>query len=207
MLVEEQSLAPVEPVQSFAPAPALRPRLWPMFVLLTAYWGWVIGSHWVELDLFTRFITRLAGGGLLVLLFLVWWWANRRIAWRDRLFGFTSALGGGVIAAPMLHPSAGGLGVLMGPLGVVLTVWLLWLWLAQRASPDVWRSGLLIALSLAWAALTLIRMDGLTGSLRPEFHWRWTETAEEAFQAERAKRLAERPESVIPAGASSASSP
>jgi len=191
MLVEEKHLVTSAPVRPVSPQPA-PPRLLPAVVLVAAYWGWVIGSHWLELPLFTRFITRLATGALLVLLFLAAWWANRRIPWRNRLYGFTVVVAGGVLAVPFLHPSVGGLGILMGPLGVVLTVWLLWLLLARTASSFVWRCGLLASVSLAWGFLTLIRMDGLTGDLRPAFHWRWSATPEEAFQAEFSQTPAER---------------
>jgi outer membrane protein assembly factor BamB len=200
MHVEEQQLAPVSVLEPAAPAPALRPRLWPLVVLVTAYWAWVIGSHWLELALFTRFITRLASGALVVLLFLVVWWATRRIPLRDRLYGFVVVVAGGVVTVPFLHPSSGGLGALMGPIEIVLTVWLLWLLLARTASSFVWRCGLLASVSLAWGSLLLVRMDGLTGDLRPAFHWRWAPTPEEAFRAEHEQRAGERTEAGLPAG-------
>ncbi len=200
MSVEVKPLAPAVTVSPIVPVPAQPPRLWPLVALVTGYWGWTIGSQWLELTLFTRFITRLATGLLLVLVFLVLWWANRRIRFRDRLFGFAVVVAGGVLAVPFLHPSAGGLGVVMGPIGVVLTVWLLWLLLAREASPWVWRLGLLAGVSPAWGFLLLVRMDGLTGDLRPDFQWRWSATPEDASQAEREQRAAERKAVGLPAG-------
>jgi outer membrane protein assembly factor BamB len=156
-----------------------------MLLLVAVYWGWLIGSTWLELTTFTRFITRLAAGALLLLVFVVWWWANRRIRLGDRALVFGAAVLGGLVVSPLCHPSVGGFGLIMGPGSVVLTLWLLCLVVTRRASPPARRLVLLGTIALCWAVQPLIRIDGLTGDLRPEIHWRWTLTPEELFLAEK----------------------
>jgi outer membrane protein assembly factor BamB len=199
MQVAERQLEPETPPAPPPPAPARPVRLWPLVVLLTLYWGFVIGSNWLELTTFARFMSRLAASSLLTLVFLVWWWANRRIPLGYRAYGFAVAVLGGVGAGLVAHPSVGGFGLLMGPVAVVLTAWVLWLLVSKTATPSLQRVGLCVTLSLAWVLLTLIRLDGLTGDLQPDMHWRWSQTPEEAYQAERrAREAAEGPVSPLP---------
>jgi outer membrane protein assembly factor BamB len=196
MQVEEKPFAPEVPAPSAPPRP--RPRLWPPVGLLVAYWGFVVGCDWLELSIFARFFSRLAAGALLALLLLVWWWVGSRTRLRERAYGFAVVVAGGLLAAPFLHPSVGGFGLIMGSLQVVLTVGLLGLVLALKASPFGQRLGLLAAVWLAWGSLTLIRIDGLTGDLHPDIRWRWSLTPEEAFLAEREKGTAQGADSALP---------
>jgi outer membrane protein assembly factor BamB len=105
----------------------------------------------------------------------------------DKLIGFGIVVAGGAIAVPLCDPSTGvqGMGILMGPLPAVITVWVLWTLLSRRATPVVQRVGLVIAMVLAWGWMPLVRLNGVTGDLQPEYHWRWTPTAEESYLAER----------------------
>ena len=48
-------------------------------------------------------------------------------------------------------------------------------------------------LFLTWGAFTLIRMNGLSGDLRADLHWRWSRTPEEVYLAERAPATATAP--------------
>jgi outer membrane protein assembly factor BamB len=155
-----------------------------MLAVVVLYWSWLIGSTWLELTTFTRFITRLAASALLLLVFVVWWWTNRRIRLGDRALVFGVAVLGGVVVAPLCHPAVGGFGLLMGPGSIVLTMWLLCLLVTRRASPRVRRLALLGTIALCWAYQPLVRIDGLSGDLRPEIHWRWTPTPEDLFLAE-----------------------
>jgi outer membrane protein assembly factor BamB len=198
MSIQERVLlrpAPLGPPPAVSALPA---RLWPALVLLAAYGAFLLVGDQLELSTFARFISRLAAGVLLLLLLLVWWWANRRVRWRDRAYGFGLLLAGGAVAAPLCHPSVGGFGLLMGSLGVVLAAWVLAMLLLKRAAPFVQRLGLFVAVALAWVCLTLLRIDGLSGGLRPEVHWRWATSAEDLFLAERA-RAAEEGEASPPA--------
>jgi outer membrane protein assembly factor BamB len=184
------------PQSANVPPPQLRarpPRLWISALPVAMYWGYLFLSDWMELSTFARFASRLLAGVLLVIFAVAWWWLNRRTSLADRLFGFAVVVSGGIVAAPLAHPSTGmaGFGILTGPLSVVVSVWILWVLLARRASPTVQRVGLFLTVSCAWTLLALVRLNGLSGDLRPEFHWRWNPSAEEAFLAERGGDVAE----------------
>jgi hypothetical protein len=160
-------------------------------VLVAAYWGVLLLCDRLELTTFARFISRLAAGSLLILALLVWWWVNRRIRPWDRAYGFAVVFGLGAVASPFCAPSIGGFGLLMGPLAFVLTVWVLWMVLAKKASPVVQRLGLFLVVSAAWVLVTLVRMEGLSGDLHPAIRWRWLPTAEDRFLATRGRTAGE----------------
>jgi outer membrane protein assembly factor BamB len=171
--------APVPPVQ--------RPvRSWISISPVVAYWLLVLLTDWLELPTFVRFSARLIAGALLAVFAIVWWWANRRTSLRERAVGFAIFVIGGLIAVPLSHPSAGlaGPGILMGSLSLVVTSGMLWVLVARRASPVVRNVGLAFAVGSVWTLLALVRINGLSGDLRPEFHWRWTPSAEQAFLEE-----------------------
>jgi outer membrane protein assembly factor BamB len=176
-----------------APSPLVRrpSRLWISVVPVVAYWGLIILTDQLEFPTFVRFASRLLAGAALALFALIWWWANRRTSMRDKAIGFAIVAAGGFTAIPLAHPSAGlaGLGILMGPLPLVITAWMLWVLVARQASPAVRWTGLGVVCSAAWALLALVRVNGLSGDLRPEYHWRWNPSSEDVFLAERREQL------------------
>jgi outer membrane protein assembly factor BamB len=192
MPVEERLLAPETAFTPAPPVPARPARLWWSAIPFAAYWGYLLLSDWAELPTFVRFASRFLAGAFLTLFAIVWWWVNRRTSLRDKAFGFGVLVAGGLIAAPLCDPSSGvaGPGIIQGPLPFVLTVWMLGVLLTRRASATVQRAGIVVAVASAWTLLALVRLDGLSGDLRPEFHWRWSPTAEEAFKEERGTALA-----------------
>jgi outer membrane protein assembly factor BamB len=152
-----------------------------MIVLIAVYWGWFVLSDWLELTTFPRFITRTLAGLLLLLIFVGWWCANRRIPWRTRLVGFLAFVVGGVVANIFGDRSVSGFALLTGPGCMLITAWALWLVLARGMRPGVQQAGLVAVICLAWAFLSLVRMDGLSGDLRPSVRWRWEPDALDAF--------------------------
>jgi len=171
-----------------------------MLGILVLYWGFQIGSYWLELTTFARFMSRLVAGSLVILVFLVWWWTNRRIRFGDRLFGFATLVVTGAIAAVFCHSSVGGFALLLGPLPALLSVWIVWMLLSRRMSPLVQRVGLVVAVSLVWTYFTLIHIDGLTGDLRPSVRWRWSSTPEQAYSAQREQWKGKQENLAIPNG-------
>jgi outer membrane protein assembly factor BamB len=183
--------------------PATRPtRLWISILPAVVYWLIIYLKSTLELPTFIRFMSGLLAGALLTLFTVIWWWVNRRTSFLDKLFGFAVFVVIGVIVAPLCDSSTGvqGLGILMGPLPLVLTIWTLWTILARSASPVVRRVGTVVVLACAWGSLTSVRLEGLTGNLQPEYHWRWTTSSEDAFAAEHetaAKRRGELDSSAV----------
>ncbi len=184
MSIETPAAAPAIPVVPVAVKP---PRFWPAAVLVGLYWLMVALTGWLELPTFFRFLPRLAGAVLLPLTFFGWWWANRRVRLSDRAFGFAVVVGLGAAVAPLVHPSCGGMSLLMFGLPVALTAWTAGMLLARSAPPARQRRVWLAAVALAWGSQTLMRMNGLTGDLHADVRWRWSPTAEEQFLAEKAQ--------------------
>jgi outer membrane protein assembly factor BamB len=151
------------------------------------YWAFLFIVDRLEWPTFARFASRLVCGLLLALFTIIWWWVNRRTSFRERAAGFLAFIVGGIVVIPLCDESNGlaGPGLLMGSLSVVLTAWVLAAFLTRRSSATVRTLGVAAALSCAWISLALVRLEGLSGELRPELHWRWTPTAEDAFRAER----------------------
>lgn len=192
MSVGEKSITTEPSVVADLAAAVRPPRRWVSFLPVAAYWALIVLTDRLEAPLFVRFLSRVLGGALVTLFVIVWWWVNRRIPLRDRLIGFAIVVVGGAVAVPLSDPSTGlaGPGFNQGPLQFVISVWMLAALFTRWSSPPVQRGVMLVAVSCAWALLALVRINGLDSGLRPEFHWRWTPTAEQQFLAER-KRAAD----------------
>jgi outer membrane protein assembly factor BamB len=67
-----------------------------------------------------------------------------------------------------------------------MTAWVVWLLLTSFLRWPVRRAGLLVVFVLAWGYFTLLRFDGIDGSMSATFHYRWQPTAEQKFLAEAA---------------------
>jgi outer membrane protein assembly factor BamB len=194
MHVEEQPLVVEAPEHLTPPVP--RPiRSWIAILPALVYWSWIIFSYWLELPTFARFASRLVAGLLLALFTLTWWWINRRTPLRDRAIGFAIVVIGGIVAIPLCDPTVGanGFGIIMGPLSIVLTAWTIATLVTRGARPGLRWTVLTVAVFAAWASLDTVRLNGLSGDLLPEMHWRWTPVAEAEFLAEREQIAAKSP--------------
>jgi outer membrane protein assembly factor BamB len=171
-----------QPTTPAAPAP--RPRLWPAVVLVGLYWAFFLVCWQLEMPLFVRFMSQVISCALLLLLFTGWWLINWRIPLADRLLGFAAAVAAGVGATVLADRTMPGITLLLTALPWVFTAWTAWLLLSRRMAAGPRRLGLVAVLFLTWGAFTLVRMNGLSGDLRADLHWRWSRTAEDLYLAE-----------------------
>jgi outer membrane protein assembly factor BamB len=173
--------------QPVPPAPEVvqRPRVWPAVVLIGLFWAFTLGCRWVEMPLFVRFMSQLLSVSLLLLLFTGWWLVNRRRGWVERILGLGAVASGGVAAAFLADRTLPVITLLLLAVPWVFTAWAVWLVVARGAGRLTRRLGLVAMLFLAWGAFTLVRMNGLTGDLDPDIHWRWSRTPEDLYRAER----------------------
>ena len=158
-------------------------RLWPAVLLLAIQWMAVLIPKWAAPGTMAQFIGMFWGpiaGGIL---FLGWWLFFSRAAMRDRwlLMGACLLLGG--IALAIAHSSIGLMGLSLYGLPTVTTAWAVWLLVAKTLSWPVRRAGLLLVFVLGWGYFTLLRLEGIDGSLVADLSFRWTPTAEEKFLA------------------------
>lgn len=174
-----------------ASAPPRPRRLWPGYLLIAIYWSAVLGIGQFDLPITTSFMTTAGIGALVVLLFSIWWLTNGTLRGRDRLAVFAALVLGAVAAAAASQKTLGTAGVLLFGLPLTFTVWIVCAALARRRSNAVFRWGTIVAILLAWTFVSLRRMDGISGDLKADVHWRWEPTVEETYLADRAK-LAEK---------------
>jgi outer membrane protein assembly factor BamB len=160
-------------------------RVWPGLVLLGLYWAVIVWVGGLGLPITTTFMSQAGAGALLTLLFPIWWLTNGTVRGRDRLLILAATVAGGAVAVAVSQKTLGTMGVLLTALPFAFTVWGLWLAVARRTSPAVTRWGAIVAISLVWAFCSLLRMDGLSGDLKPDIRWRWSPTTEDAYLAER----------------------
>ena len=170
-------------------APPRPRRLWPGYLLIAIYWSVVLGIGQFDLPITTSFMTTAGVGALVVLLFSIWWLTNGTIRGRDRLAVFAALVMGAIAAAAASQKTLGTAGVLLFGLPLTFTVWIVSAALTRRRSSAVFRWGTIAAILLAWTFISLRRMDGISGDLKADVHWRWQPTTEETYLAERGKLI------------------
>ena len=161
-------------------------RVWPAVVIAAAYWLTMFVLSRLDLPIFAGFFSSVGASLLTGLLFTIWFLTRRAIPGRDRLLVILAAVAGAALVGVASDKSVGVVGLLfIGP-PVLVTGWALWLLIARKWSPTAIRNGLLVALALAWAPFTLVRVNGVDGDQSTSISARWSTTAEDQYLAERA---------------------
>jgi outer membrane protein assembly factor BamB len=171
-----------------------RPRVWPAVVWVGLFWSCFFVLRATEITTFTRFMSTMGLSAALTLGFVSWWLLSFRRSWSERLGGLAVAIVGGIAAKRLYDDSLGGFGLLFMVPPYVVTDWTIWLLLARKAAARPRLLGLTVVVWATWGAFALIRMDGVRGDQRADYHWRWTPTAGELYLQERAQRQAEQGE-------------
>ncbi|MGD9719839.1 MAG: PQQ-binding-like beta-propeller repeat protein [Pirellulales bacterium] len=182
-------------------AAAARPRIWPAVVLIGIFW---IGQFLLtqsDLVITRAFMINMVLMLLVPLALVVWWLTNRRIPWRHRWTALAAAVAGGIVCVLVTRNTLGAMGAIFIGMMLLWTGWILWLVLSQRAMPRTRYLGLIGTIAAVWAGVSLLRVDGIDGAMRPDLHLRWTPTNEELYIAERAKTLPDKPAADAPADA------
>ena len=112
--------------------------------------------------------------------FVIWWLLFSAIPIRERAIGFIALLGIGILPRLTMHSSMHFVifsYVVPSVLIVLVAAWLLSTrvrWQRRR-----WIGlGSALSVMLAW---NLVRVDGVSGDLVPDFQFRWSESTEQAF--------------------------
>lgn len=162
-------------------------RAWPGLLLVTAYWAFWLTVDLRELPISTTFLNTAAACALLTLLFPIWWLVNRTLGLGDRLWTLLALILGGAAAILASRKTMGTISVLLFGLPAAFTAWSVGLLIARWTSRRYLRAGLILASSLIWGFVCLLRMDGLTGDLKPDIRWRWSPSDEDVYLAERSR--------------------
>jgi len=115
------------------------------------------------------------------LLLVIWWLFFSRARWSDRIGGLVLLIVVHTLAFLLVDPSAKMVTVLPG------IPWLCAIFVASLFAGK--RSVTVAAVLVASFAWTLVRTNGVTGSMDSDFAWRWSATAEERFLASQSSAL------------------
>ncbi len=149
-------------------------RLWPGVILVVLQ---LVSFHvpgWIAPASPLMFYSML-GSLLGALLVLAWWLFFSRAGLSDRLGGFALLVVVHTVTVVLADPSAKMVAFLPG---------VVWLCAVFVASLFFHRRGVtIVAVLVASLGWTLVRTDGVTGTMDNDYAWRWGSTAEQQFLA------------------------
>ena len=127
------------------------------------------------------------GGMLATLAIVLWWLLFSRARWFERLGAVVLMVLVVLINYQLVHPSiaGGAMGALLPIMAVpIMAVALVgWAVGSRRLNPGLRLVTMAVVLFLACGVFTLIRTGGFTGTMKNDFHWRWTKSPEELLVA------------------------
>jgi len=166
-----------------------RSRLWPGVLIVAAFWiAAIVVNTALDLVISTTFMLTALSALLAALAFGIWWLASRHVPFGQRLLALVVAIVAGIAACLASIKTLGGTGAVFAGLPVLMTLWIGWLLVSRGMSPTTRRNGLIVTILIAWGLICLVRVDGVTGKMFADAHWRWTPTAEEQYLASRATK-------------------
>jgi outer membrane protein assembly factor BamB len=175
-----------------------RLRLWPALLLVLLQWLAIGLAGYFFPGTMYQFMVRMWAPIVCAVALVLWWLFASRIRWRARLLGLLAlaALAGAVFL--VRHDSLAVIVLFVFALPVITTAWAGWLLVAVFLPWTIRFVGLLIVLALACGYFSLIRFEGIDGSMTAAFEFRWAPTAEERYQAEREAKKADHSKAVAP---------
>ena len=156
-------------------APQKPLRLWPGVVIVILQLISLYAPGYFAPGTMVMFYGMMVSFTLGPLLLLIWWLFFSRARWSDRLGGLALLILAHGTAVVLADTSAKMVTLLPG-LPWLCAIFVASLFFGKRSVAVV---AVLVA-SLGW---TLVRTDGVTGSMDSEYAWRWSATAEEQFLA------------------------
>jgi outer membrane protein assembly factor BamB len=141
---------------------------------------------WMDLGLVARFSILIWTPVGTFLALAIWWLFASRLRWADRGLVLFACVAAGVAMWLFRDPTLAVMGIVLFALPVVTTAWVVWLVVTPFLRWRFRRLGLLVVFLLGWGYFDLVRFEGVTGSFKAEFAYRWQPTAEQQYLAESA---------------------
>jgi outer membrane protein assembly factor BamB len=151
-------------------------------VLVVLQWTAAFGIGFVAPGTLAQFFGMFAGPILGLALLLLWWVFFSRAPWTDRLWGLGWVVGSLLFAFALAHPTVPQALIVFG-IPVLSLSSVIWLLFSRRADPRTRRLGAVAVVLITVPGWTLLRTDGVDGTMSIDYAWRWSETAEERLLA------------------------
>jgi outer membrane protein assembly factor BamB len=154
-------------------------RLWPA-VLFCVLLG--IARVWAtvgEPAPFKFFFGLVIAPAVATILLHLWWLFFSRLRWADRLLGFGVFVAAAVVTVIVAGKNFPAMGLILYALPVVAVVWVAWLLISIPLPWSIRRAGVVLVFLGSGLISSLLRVDGMDGSFKATFNWRWTPTPED----------------------------
>ncbi|HEX4607301.1 MAG TPA: PQQ-binding-like beta-propeller repeat protein, partial [Urbifossiella sp.] len=179
-----------------APAGRWPVRVWPGLVILAVcVLLWVVPPVVAGRTLI-HFAAWFAAPLLGAVAAIIWWTFAARVRGTYRWLVPTLVLVPGIALAVTLHKGAEV--VALYGLMAALVVWTGWLAVSVPLPAEVRQIGLVTGLAGLWVLAAMVRLEGTDADLIPTFRWRWQQSEEERYLAERATTPAVAPAADVP---------
>jgi outer membrane protein assembly factor BamB len=176
-----------EPSSNRPSANPIWPRVWPAVGLIVLLWlARIIPAVFTPENVMLQMIGAMWAPMLVTACLAVWWLFFSRVTWSSRFLGLLAAVGLGIGAWFATHSSMTPVVLIVFALPVVVTAWVLWLFITPFLQWQPRFVGLLVVVLLSWGFWDTLRFLGVTGTFSPDFNWRWTLTSEERMAAAQA---------------------
>ena len=159
-------------------------RVWPGLIVVALQWlGWYVVPAIFPQAALVGLLSGVIGG----LLILVWWLFLSRAPWIDRIGALVLIVLALIVTKRFAHESiaGGAMGMLLFILAIpVFSMGLvLWAVVTRHFSSAKRRLAFVPMLIIGCGVFLFLRTDGLTAEFDNDFHWRWSQTREQALAA------------------------
>ena len=173
--------------QSISPVTAPPPqtlRLWPGVALVVVLWLFQIWAITGEASPTKFFFGMVITPFAVVCGLLLWWLFASRLPWFDRLLVAGTFLVVTTLTVVVSRTTFPAMAMVVYAAPVVATAWVGWLLVTFMFYWPFRRLGVQLIFLTMGIIYSLLRVDGMDGSFKPKFSWRWSPTAEQQMLAE-----------------------
>ena len=154
-------------------------RIWPGVILVMALWLLRLWANSGEPAPSKFFFGLIIAPAAVTLGVLLWWLFASRIQWTDRLLGAGMFLVIATATCFIAGKDFPAMGLILYALPVISTAWVVWLIVSGVLPWSVRRAGLMLIFVATGCLFSCLRVDGMDGSFKATFNWRWTPTSED----------------------------
>lgn len=169
---------------------APRIRLWPALALVAVGAFCVLALPLLFTRTLVHFLGMMGGPVLCSLGLLLWWAFGSRVRGPYRWVPVAVFVAGAAALMATLY-ARDPMWVVVYGVPFVALLWVVWLVLSTPLSIGERLPGVVAAVVIGWTAFALVRIDGTDADMVPDVSFRFSKTAEQEFEEERAARRQE----------------